>query len=78
MDYLTVQQTAEKWGVTPRRVQGLIKLGSIPGVIRFGHAWMIPGDAQKPAYGRRNNRRQPKKAKPVNLPENRADNHDKA
>lgn len=61
MDYLTVQQTAEKWGVTGRWVQALIKRGSIDGVIRFGHVWMVPKDAQKPEDGRVNNRRQPKK-----------------
>ena len=53
MDYLTVQQTAEKWGVTPRWVQALIKRGSIDGVVRFGHAWMIPNDAEKPEDGRK-------------------------
>ena len=61
MDYLTVQQTAEKWGVTERWVQALIKRGSIDGVIRFGRVWMVPKDAQKPEDGRKNNRRQPKK-----------------
>ena len=61
MDYLTVRQTAEKWGVTERWVQALIKRGSIDGVMRFGRAWMIPKDAAKPPDGRVNNRRQPKK-----------------
>ena len=48
MEYLTVQQTAEKWNVTPRWVQALIKQNRIDGVIRFGHVWMIPKDAEKP------------------------------
>ena len=61
MDYLTVQQTAEKWGVTERWVQALVKKGSIDGVIRFGRVWMVPKDAQKPEDGRKNNRRQPRK-----------------
>jgi hypothetical protein len=53
MDYFTVQQTAEKWSVTPRWVQALIKRGSIDGAVRFGHAWMIPKDAEKPEDGRK-------------------------
>jgi hypothetical protein len=63
MDYITVRQAAEKWNVTPRWVQALVKRGSIDGVIRFGDVWMIPKDAQKPPDGRVNNRRQPKKEK---------------
>ena len=61
MDYLTVTQTAEKWGVTPRWIQALVQRGSIAGAVRFGPVWMIPKDAEKPADGRRNNRHQPKK-----------------
>ena len=40
--YLTVKDTAEKWGVTLRRVQGLCNEGKVKGAIRFGRAWMIP------------------------------------
>ena len=61
MDYMSTQQVAKKWGVTPRRVQALIEANRIEGVIRFGHVWMIPKDAEKPSDGRKNNRRQPKK-----------------
>ena len=60
MDYLTVQQVASKWNVTPRWVQALIKRGSIDGTIRFGRDWMIPKDAVKPADGRKTNGRKPK------------------
>lgn len=49
MDYITVKETAEKWGITPRRVQALCGQGRIFGVIRFGDAWAIPKDATKPA-----------------------------
>jgi hypothetical protein len=61
MDYITVQEAAEKWGVKERWVQALIKRGSVEGAIRFSRVWMIPKDAQKPADGRKNNHRQPKK-----------------
>ncbi len=49
MAYINISSAAEKWGVTVRRVQELCKNGSIPGATRFGRAWMIPEDSQKPA-----------------------------
>ena len=61
MDFITTQQAAEKWCVGVRWVQTLLKRGSIEGAVRFGNAWMIPIDAPKPADGRVNNHRQPKK-----------------
>jgi hypothetical protein len=45
---LTTKETAEKWGITPRQVQLLCASGRIPGALRFGHAWVIPLDAEKP------------------------------
>lgn len=59
MDYITVQQAAENWGVSLRRVQRYLKDGRIDGAARFGRAWMIPASAQKPEDGRKNNRRWP-------------------
>ena len=49
MNLLTVKEAAEKWGVTPRRVQGLCSEGSIKGAVRFGRAWMIPAHAVLPS-----------------------------
>ena len=48
MDYLTISQTAEKWGLKGRRVTTLCAEGRIPGAKKFGNAWMIPEDAEKP------------------------------
>lgn len=53
MDGITTKKAAEKWGITPRQVQLLCAQGRIPGAVRFGYAWMIPADAQKPKDGRR-------------------------
>jgi hypothetical protein len=61
MDYITVRQAAEKWDVTIRWVQALLKAGRIPGAVQPARDWLIPQDAEKPADGRVNNRRQPKK-----------------
>jgi len=46
--YLSVQETANKWGVSARWVNGYILAGRIPGCERFGHVWAIPEDAVKP------------------------------
>ena len=52
MEYLNITETAEKWGISPRRLQTLCAGGKIEGAMRFGKAWMIPKDAQKPIDGR--------------------------
>ena len=46
---LTVKQIAEKWGVSPRRVQMLCKSGSIEGARLLDRMWVIPDDAEMPA-----------------------------
>lgn len=48
MDYITVTQLAEKWGISPRRVRSLCASGKIDGVIREGRRYMIPTEAEKP------------------------------
>jgi hypothetical protein len=52
MNGMTTKEAAEKWGVTPRQVQLLCAKGRVPGAVRFGNAWVIPEDAQKPKDGR--------------------------
>lgn len=46
--YLTVKEVAEKWGVTPKRVQVLCVAGRIEGASKFGREWAIPESAEKP------------------------------
>lgn len=53
MNKLTVQQTAEKWNVSVRRVQDYCRQGKIPGAQRIGTNWLIPADAVRPADGRK-------------------------
>jgi len=48
MNGMTTAEAAEKWGITPRQVQLLCAKGRIPGAVRFGHAWVIPDDVEKP------------------------------
>lgn len=45
---MSVNQAAEKWGISDRRVRTLCSEGRIPGVIREGRGWKIPEDAEKP------------------------------
>lgn len=52
MEYMSITQAAEKWGITSRRIQVLCKQGRIPGTIRIGYVWAIPDDASKPADAR--------------------------
>ena len=52
MDYLSIKQTAEKWGICVRRVQTLCAEGRIEGAQRIGYQWIIPADAEKPRDAR--------------------------
>jgi len=51
--YITVQEAAEKWGITPRQVQILCKGNRIKGATRMSRIWIIPEDAEKPTNNRR-------------------------
>ena len=48
MEYLSIKQTSEKWGITVRRIQVLCVEGRIPGATKIGSYWAIPVDAKKP------------------------------
>ncbi|WP_369283090.1 DNA-binding protein [Oscillibacter sp. GMB15532] len=48
MDYISIAEAAKKWSITPRRVQVLCSQKRIPGLTKFGKAWAIPKDAEKP------------------------------
>lgn len=48
MEYLSLKQTAEKWGISIRRVQILCSSNRIPGATKIGSYWAIPADAKKP------------------------------
>ena len=52
MEYLSIAQTAEKWGLSKRRVQELCSEGRILGIMRIGTVWAVPADAEKPKDAR--------------------------
>ena len=52
MDYMTLKEAAEKWGVTPRRVNYYCAGGRIPGAVKMAGVWLLPKTAEKPLDGR--------------------------
>ena len=48
MKFLKIEEVATQWGISARAVQLLCKEGKIAGATRFGRAWMIPEDAERP------------------------------
>jgi DNA-binding CsgD family transcriptional regulator len=48
MKYISAAEASEKWGVSLRQVQRLLSGGRIPSAKKYGRAWMIPYDAEKP------------------------------
>ncbi len=52
MEYRNVAEVAKQWGISPRRLQTLCAAGKIQGATRFGKAWMIPKNTEKPIDGR--------------------------
>lgn len=63
MDYLTVKEMGEKWGISSRMVTFYCEEGRIEGTLKKGNLWLLPKDASKPADGRSKKRRAPKKVK---------------
>ena len=52
MDVLDIKETAQRWGISPRRVQVLCESNRIYGARKIGGSWAIPDDAEKPVDGR--------------------------
>lgn len=48
MEYLSIKQTSDKWGISGRRIQILCVQGRIEGAIKIGSYWAIPVSAEKP------------------------------
>ena len=55
MDYMTLKEASEKWGITPRRINYLCLAGRIPGAVKMATIWLVPKDAEKPIDRRRKN-----------------------
>ena len=48
MEYMSITQTSEKWGLSKRRIQVLCQDGRLSGAMKVGSYWAIPADAEKP------------------------------
>lgn len=48
-NFVTIQEIAGRWNISPRRVQYLCKENRIQGAKKIGDIWLIPDDAPKPA-----------------------------
>ena len=49
---MTIKETAKKWGLSIRRIQTLCNENKVVGAYRFGRAWAIPINAEKPKDNR--------------------------
>ena len=49
MSYISVQEAAQKWGVSDRMVRRYCNENLIPGLLREGKLWLIPATAPKPS-----------------------------
>ncbi len=52
MEYMTIQEAAEKWDITERRVQKLCVEGRLADAKKFGRQWAIPTTTVKPSDAR--------------------------
>lgn len=52
MEYMTIKQAAEKWGLSIRRTQVLCEQKKVEGATKFSNVWAIPQDAERPRDGR--------------------------
>lgn len=48
MPYLSVKDTAIKWGISERSVRDYCHKGRVPGALLVGKTWTIPDDSMKP------------------------------
>lgn len=53
MEYLTVKEMGEKWGITSRMVTVYCNENRIPGAIKKGNLWLIPEESKKPEDNRK-------------------------
>lgn len=52
MDYMTLKEASEKWGVSSRQANYYCVDGRIPGAVKMAGVWLVPKNADKPIDGR--------------------------
>ena len=53
MDYMTLKEVSEKWGILSRQVNYYCVEDRIPGAVKIAGVWLIPKDAEKAIDERR-------------------------
>jgi len=52
MEWITVKEAGELWGMTTRRAQFLCASGKVDGAQKLGNIWVVPKETPKPIDGR--------------------------
>lgn len=52
MDYMTLREASEKWGISTRQINYYCTEDRIPGVVKMAGVWLLPKEAEKPVDGR--------------------------
>lgn len=52
MDYMTLKEASEKWGISARMINYYCAEGRIPCAAKMATVWLIPKEAEKPVDGR--------------------------
>ena len=52
MEYKSIREMADEWGISKRRIQVLCSENRIEGAVRIDYSWAIPADANKPEDAR--------------------------
>lgn len=63
MEYMTLKEAGEKWGISARQINYYCSAGRIPGAVKMATLWLIPKDAKKPIDGRTKQGKEQKNAK---------------
>lgn len=52
MDYMTLREASEKWGISARQINYYCVEDRLPGAVKMAGVWLIPKEAEKPQDGR--------------------------
>ena len=52
MDYMTLREASEKWGISTRQINYYCTEDCIPGAVKMASVWLLPKEAEKPVDGR--------------------------
>jgi excisionase family DNA binding protein len=48
MDYITIKEASEQWGISIRAITYHVAAGRIEGAMKIGNLWLIPKAAARP------------------------------